>query len=173
MQCYLMPYPPHFQGEGSSRGPVFDRLKQPVHDRLGQHQSGQGQNPGPVRPVYSNRSNRPQQRPAQFCHVRQEYRVKERKDEPVPMQVDSEKAPAAKVVQVEGGKGKAQDAQEGPVIVEKPINVSQKLVLANDHEASSSNLKNQDKEKYFQPRWCPPGLTHTEKRRLQRLRRQE
>ena len=91
----------------------------------------------------------------------------------MPMQVDSEKAPAAKVVQVEDGKGKAQNAQEGLVIVEKPVNVSQKLVLANDHEASSSNLKNQDKEKYFQPRWCPPGLTHTQKRRLQCLRRQE
>jgi len=38
-------------GEENSRGPVFDRLKQPVHDRLGQHQSDQGQNPGPVRPV--------------------------------------------------------------------------------------------------------------------------
>src|SRR6185503_3423084 len=51
MQCYPMPYPPHFQGEGSSRGPVFGRLKQPVNDQLGQHQSGQGQNPRPVRPV--------------------------------------------------------------------------------------------------------------------------
>ena len=46
-------------------------------------------------------------------------------------------------------------------------------MLANDHEASSSNLKDQDKEKYFQPRWCPSGLTHTQKRRLQRLRREE
>ena len=80
------------------------------------------------------------------------------------MQVDSKMA-LVKVVQVEDRKGKAQDAQEGPVIVEKPVNVSQKLVLANDHEASSSNLKDQDKEKYFQPRWCPPGLTHTQKRR--------
>ena len=172
MQCYPMPYPPHFQGEGSSRGPVFDRLRQPVHDRLGQHQSGQGQTPGPVRPVYPDRSDRSQQRPAQVSLVRQEYRVKEKKDEPVSMQVDSEKAPAAKVVQVEDGKGKAQDAQEGPVIVEKPVNVSQKLVLANNHEASSSNLKDQDKEKYFHPRWCPPGLTHTQKSRLQCLRRQ-
>ena len=64
------------------------------------------------------------------------------------MQVDSEKAPV-KVVQVEDGKGKAQDAQKGPVIVEESVNVSQKLVLANDHEASSRNLKGQDKEKYF------------------------
>ena len=51
MQCYPMPCPPHFQGEGSSRGLVFDRLKQPVHDRLGKNQSGQWQNLGPVRPV--------------------------------------------------------------------------------------------------------------------------
>ena len=80
--------------------------------------------------------------------MRQEYRVKEKKDESEPMQVDSEKAPI-RVVQVEDGKGKAQDAQKGSLIVEKPINVSQKLVLANNHEASSSNLKDQDKEKYF------------------------
>ena len=105
--------------------------------------------------------------------MRQEYRVKEKKDEPEPMQVDSEKVLAANIVQVEDGKGKARDAQEGPVIVEKPVNVSQKLVLANDHEASSSHLKDHDKEKYFQSRWCPPGLTRSQKRRLQRLRRQE
>ena len=74
----------------------------------------------------------------------------------MPMQVDSEKAPV-KVVQVEDQKGKAHDAQQGLMIMEKSVNVSQKLVLANDHDASSSNLKDQDKEKYFQPRWCPPG----------------
>ena len=87
--------------------------------------------------------------------MHQEYRVKEKKDELEPMQVDSEKVPDVNEVQVEDGKGKAQDAQKGPVIVEESVNVSQKLVLANDHEASSSNLKDQDKEKYFQPRWCP------------------
>jgi len=105
--------------------------------------------------------------------VHQEYRVKEKKDKPKPMQVDSEKVPVVKVVQVEDGKDKAQDAQKEPMIIEKLVNSSQKFVLANDHEASSSSSKNQDKEKYFQPRWCPLGLTHTQKRRLQRLRRQE
>ena len=55
------------------------------------------------------------------------------------------------------------------MIVEKPVNVSQKLVLANDHEASSSSSKS----KYFQPRWCPPGLTRTQRRKLQCLRAQE
>ena len=126
-----------------------------------------------VRGGTPDRSDRSQQRPTQTRPVHQEYRIKEKKDESEPMKVDSEKVPATKVVQVEDWKGKAQDAQEGLVIVEKLVNVSQKLVLANDHEASSSNLKDQDKEKYFQPRWCPPGLTHTQKMRLQRIRRQE
>ena len=56
--------------------------------------------------------------------MHQEYRIKEKKDELVLMQVDSEKVPAAKVVQVEDEKGKAQDAQKGPVIMEEPVNVS-------------------------------------------------
>ena len=48
---------------------------------------------------------------------------RQKKDEPVPIQADSEKE-LVKVVQVEDGKSKAQDAQEGLVIVEKPVNVS-------------------------------------------------
>jgi hypothetical protein len=30
-----------------------------------------------------------------------------------------------------------------------------------------------DNSKYFLPRWCPPSLTHTQRRKLQRLRFQE
>ena len=41
--------------------------------------------------------------------------------------------------------------------------------MDNDHEASSINSTS----KYFQPRWCPPGLTHTQRRKLQCLRAQE
>ena len=94
--------------------------------------------------------------------MRQAYRVNEKKDEPEPMQVDSKKALAVNDVQVEDGKGKAQDAQKGPMIIEKSVDASQKHVLANDHEASSSYPMDQDKEKYFQPRWCPLGLTYSE-----------
>jgi hypothetical protein len=36
---------------------------------------------------------------------------------------------------------------------------------ANDHEARLSKLDT----KYHQPRWCPAGLTHTQKRKLQRM----
>ena len=36
---------------------------------------------------------------------------------------------------------------------------------ANDHEASSSQVKPRD-PKYTQPRWCLAGLTKTQKRKL-------
>ena len=42
-------------------------------------------------------------------------------------------------------------------------------VMANDHEAGSSKMA----DKYHQPRWCPEGLTHTQKRKLQRLHNKE
>ena len=71
-----------------------------------------------VRGRTPDRLNRSQQRPAQARLVLQEYRVKGKKDEPVPMQVNSEKAPI-KIVQVEDGKGNTQDAQKGPMAVEK------------------------------------------------------
>jgi len=51
--------------------------------------------------------------------------------------------------------------------VDTPV---QRPVIANDHEASSSNNA---VDKYHQPRWCPPGLTQTQKRKLQRLRNKE
>ena len=47
---------------------------------------------------------------------------------------------------------------------------SQKPVMSNDHEAGSSKGA---ADKYHQPRWCPSGLTHTQKRKLQRLRNKE
>ena len=55
--------------------------------------------------------------------------------------------------------------------IEKSVEVpSQKPVMANDHEAGSSKSA---ADKYHQPRWCPSGLTHTQKRKLQRLRNKE
>ena len=44
--------------------------------------------------------------------------------------------------------------------------------LADDREASTSKAKPRE-PKYTQPKWCPPGLTKTKKRRLQHMRNQE
>ena len=38
--------------------------------------------------------------------------------------------------------------------------------MSNDHEA---DISKNAADKYHQPRWCPSGLTHTQKRKLQRL----
>jgi len=58
------------------------------------------------------------------------------------------------------------DAGKGLMDIEKSVDVpSQKPVMANDHEAGSSKRA---ADKYHQPRWCPSGLTHTQKRKLQR-----
>jgi hypothetical protein len=40
------------------------------------------------------------------------------------------------------------------------------FVAANDHDASGSGSNSM----YFLPRWSPPGLTRTQRRKLQHLR---
>ena len=63
------------------------------------------------------------------------------------------------------------DAGKEPMVIEESVDVpSQKLVMANDHEAGSSKGA---ADMYHQPRWCPSGLTHTQKRKLQHLRNKE
>ena len=96
------------------------------------------------------------------------------------------KSASAKVLE----SGKQQDANadsviigahrlklKGPVIDEPAKSVKAVVVIqpkssANDHEASTSQAHPRD-PKYTQPKWCPPGLTKTKKRRLQRMRNQQ
>ena len=86
------------------------------------------------------------------------------------MQVDSGKTTADQIVKVGNVNVVIKDVGKKPMMFGKSAQTdSQKRVLANDHEASSSGSAN----KYHQPRWCPSGLSHSQKRRLQRLRRQE
>jgi len=53
---------------------------------------------------------------------------------------------------------------------QRPIVASNDLVK-RDFNCSKEDVR-QD-SKYLQPRWCPSGLSRTQKRRLQRLRKQE
>ena len=66
-----------------------------------------------------------------------------------------------------------QDKGKEPMVIDKSATSSappvQKPFTANNHEASGSKVA----DKYHQPRWCPEGLTHTQKRKLQRLRNKE
>ena len=110
MQCFPMPYPPHYQGEGS---------RTPVHDRLGPHQSGRQQYAAPVRPVQPDRSDRSQQRPAQSHPPRQEYRVKKREEDVQPMQVDSGKTTTDDVVKISDVNVVVKDVGKKPMVFGK------------------------------------------------------
>ena len=86
------------------------------------------------------------------------------------MRVDSEKTTAHDVVQINNINVVVKDVGKRPMDFGNSVDSSvQKPVMGNDHETSISNTTS----KYFQPRWCPSGLTHTQKRKLQRLRFQE
>ena len=143
-----MPYLPHYQGESS---------RVPVHDRLGHCQSSPVQQAAPVRPVTSDRSDRSHQRLGQVPAPRFEYRIKEKKEEQKPI-ADPEKS-KADVIQIGEIKVPIKDTGKKLIDIEESADVpSQKPVIANDHEASSSKST---ADKYHQPRWCPSGLTHT------------
>ena len=58
---------------------------------------------------------------------------------------------------------------------DEPILAIVPKVTSNDHEAGSSQAvatKPRD-PKYTQPKWCPPGITKTQRRKLQRARNRE
>ena len=139
-------------------------------DRLGPHQSGLVQQTAPVRSVATDRSDRSHQRSGQAPVPRFEYRVKERKEEQKPV-ADPEKLKADAVVQIGEIKVPIKDVGKEPMDIEKSVVVPvQKPVMPNDHGAGSSKSA---EDNYHQPRWCPSGLTHTQKRKLQRLRNKE
>ena len=116
-----------------------------------------------------HRSDRSHQRPGKAHSPKQVYHVKEKKEEVQPT-IDPEKAKADVVVQIGNIKVVVNDAGTRLMVFDKLVNTPvQRPIMDNDHEANNSNSTS----KYFQPRWCPPGLTRTQKRKLQRLRFQE
>ena len=98
--------------------------------------------------------------------------MKEKKLE-VQSEATPEKAKADTVVQIGEIKVVVQDKGKEPMVIDKSATSSappvQKPFTANNHEAGGSKVA----DKYHQPRWCPEGLTHTQKRKLQRLRNKE
>ena len=99
----------------------------------------------------------------------QVYRVKEKKEGSQPT-ASLEKAKANAAIQIGDVKVVVQDSGKRLMVFGKSASSPiQKSAMANDHVASSSSTAN----KYHQPRWCPPGLSHTKNRKLQRLRNKE
>ena len=98
--------------------------------------------------------------------------MKKKKSE-VQSEATPEKAKADIVVQIGEIKVVVQDKGKEPMVIDKSATSStppvQKPFTANNHETGGSKVA----DKYHQPRWCPEGLTHTQRRKLQRLRNKE
>ena len=160
---------PFYRREEDHKRPVFNRVTRQVHDRMGPHQSSQRRQPAPVRSVIADRSDRSHQRPGKAPFPRQEYRVKGKKVEVQPT-VDPKKIKTNAVVHIGDTKVVIDNVGKKLIMFDKSVNSPvQRPIRANDHQAGSSSSAS----KYFQPRWCPPGSTRTQKRKLQHLRVQE
>ena len=55
---------------------------------------------------------------------------------------------------------------------QRPIVDSNNLVKSKPDCSKEGEEGIKQDNKYLQPRWCPSGLSHTQKRRLQRMRKE-
>jgi ribosomal protein S2 len=55
----------------------------------------------------------------------------------------------------------------GPIIIDDQVDTVMEHVVPDRKEEKANKLVD---SKYLQPRWCPPGLTRTQKWKLQQLR---
>jgi hypothetical protein len=84
--------------------------------------------------------------------------------------IDPERTTGLDIIQIGAMNVPVEESGKRPVVPNNQVVTStQKGSVANDHEASGSKSR----PEYFLPRWCPPGLTHTQRRKLQRLRLHE
>jgi hypothetical protein len=86
------------------------------------------------------------------------------------MEVDLERTTGQDIIQIGSMDVPIGEDGKRPIVPNnKVVTSTLEVVAANDYEASGSGSNS----KYFLPRWCPPGLTRTQRRKLQRLRFQE
>jgi hypothetical protein len=98
------------------------------------------------------------------------YRPKIREEEVQEMDIDPERTTGLDIIQIGIMNVPVEESGKRPVVPSNQVvTPTQKGSVANDHEASGSKSR----PECFLPRWCVPGLTHTQRRKLQRLRLRE
>jgi hypothetical protein len=102
--------------------------------------------------------------------VEQVYRPKQ-KEQVQRMDIDPERTTNQDVIKIGSMDVPIGEDSKIPIVSNNKVVTSNPgvFVAANDHEASGSGSNS----KYFLLRWCPLGLTHTQRRKLQCLRFQE
>jgi hypothetical protein len=98
------------------------------------------------------------------------YRPKIREEGVQEMDIDLERTTGLNIIQNGTMNIPVEESGKRPVVPSNQVvTPTQKGSVSNDHEASGSKSR----PECFLPRWCPPGLTHTQRRKLQRLRLRE
>jgi hypothetical protein len=87
------------------------------------------------------------------------YKPKIREEEIQEMDVDPEKTTGLDIIQIGTMNVPVEESSKRPVVLNNQVvTPTQKGSVADDHEASGSKSH----PECFLPRWCPPGLTHTQ-----------
>jgi hypothetical protein len=86
------------------------------------------------------------------------------------MDIDPERTTGLDIIQIGTMNVPVEESGKRPVVpINQVVTPTQKGSATNNHEASGSKSR----PECFLPRWCPPGLTHTQRWKLQRLRLRE
>jgi hypothetical protein len=97
------------------------------------------------------------------------YKTKIR-EEIQEMDIDPERTTSLDIIQIGTMNVPIKGTGKRPVVPNNQVvTPTQKGFVVHDHEASGSKSR----PECFLPRWCPPGLTHTQRQKLQRLRLRE
>jgi hypothetical protein len=94
------------------------------------------------------------------------YKPKIREEEDQEINIDPERTTGLDIIQIGAMNVFVEESGKRPVVPNNQVvTPTQKGSVNNDHEASGSKSHLE----CFLLRWCPPGLTHTQRRKLQRL----
>jgi hypothetical protein len=129
---------------GASQTSVFNRLTPPVQDRLRAHQSG------------------PRAQAQQDCRTTRPQRLTNPAGGHTATTSNSMKK--GDIIKIGTTDVVVQQNNEGPMIFGESANTNKK---------ESTTVNKIADPKYSMPRWCPSGLTRSQKRKLQRLRAKE
>jgi hypothetical protein len=155
-------------GWGGPRRSALDRISRHTQDRWAPRQTGQGHLTDPVRPPPAGGQAALPRR--ERLPPRKVYKPKIREEEVQEMDIDPETTTCIDIIQIGTMSVPVEESGKRPVAPSNQVATpTQKGSAANDHEASRSKSR----PECFLPRWCPPGLTHTQRRKLQRLRLRE
>jgi hypothetical protein len=77
-----------------------------------------------------------------------------------------ERATTGDVIQIGASQVKLSKEFDGPVLIDDQVDMAMEDAIPDHGEKKTNKVVD---SKYLQPRWCPPGLTRTQKRKLQQL----